>query len=551
MNRLLLTACWIALCTLPLPGAAAAPAPALNASRIDAVFKDYGPTTPGCALGLYRQGQILYAKGYGMADLDLKVPITPQTMFDVGSTSKQFTAASIVLLANQGKLALADDVRKYLPELPDYGATLTIEHLLRHTSGLRDYDGLLYIGGHYFEDYTNDDDALKIIVAQRRLNFTPGAEWDYSNTGFFLAALIVQRVTGQSLAAYAKAQLLDPLGMQATHFRTDHTAILPRRAVAYAPRPNGGYAIDMSNWDQIGDGGINTNVLELARWDANFYDGKVGGRRLIDALTEPGTLADGKSHSYGRGLFLDTYRGLARVHHGGAWAGYRAMLMRFPEQRLSIGLTCNVGNADTQRRAESVADVVLERAFAPAPAATPSADAPQGAAGAFDASPYLGTYYDANEQQVLEIAREDAQPVAKIYGRAFPLTRAAPDRLVAASAHASLEFDADRAALRLLARGAARGPFKRVVPPTLTLADRAEIAGKYHSAELDATWTVRVDGDRTILGGRAIGESDLKVVQKDGYATPDSYFAFTRDARGAIDGFELSAGRMRKIRFDR
>ncbi|MBL8985936.1 MAG: beta-lactamase family protein, partial [Gemmatimonadetes bacterium] len=324
--------------------AAGQSAPPIPAAKVDAVFKDFGPTTPGCALGVYRNGAVAYAKGYGMADLSLGVPISPRTMFDIGSTSKQFAAAAVALLALDGKLQLSDDVRKYVPELPSYGAPITIDHMLRHTSGLRDYNGLLYLAGHRFEDFTDDDDALAVIVAQRNLNFAPGSRWDYSNTGFFLLSTIVKRVSGLTLAQFARERIFSPLGMTRTHFRDDHTEIVKDRATAYSPGAKGGYVIDMSNWDQTGDGAVNTNVLELARWDANFANPRVGGRDFVTMLETRGQLNNGDTLQYARGLFVDRYRGLRRVHHGGAWAGYRAMLMRFPDQGVSIAVTCNVAD---------------------------------------------------------------------------------------------------------------------------------------------------------------------------------------------------------------
>lgn len=320
-----ITAGLVALLTA-LPALAATPAPLrLGPAPIDAVFKAYNtPTSPGCALGIYQNGKVVYSKGYGMADLNQATPITPATMFDVGSVSKQFTAASVVLLANEGKLALTDDIRKYLPEIPDYGTLITIDHLLHHTSGLRDYNDLLPLKGFRYEDVTDDDDALEVIARQRALKFKPGSRFEYSNTGYFLAAIIVKRVSGKSLAEFAKERLFTPLGMTRSHFRDDHTAIVPGRATAYSPSDKGGFKIDMSNWNQLGDGQVQTNVTELIRWEENFYTAKVGGRALIDSLQQRGTLDTGADHPYARGLFLDTYRGVQRVQHSGGWAGYRS-----------------------------------------------------------------------------------------------------------------------------------------------------------------------------------------------------------------------------------
>jgi CubicO group peptidase (beta-lactamase class C family) len=298
-------------------GALGAQAP-VDAGRIDAVFAAYaGHDAPGCAVGVYREGRVAFARGYGMADLERRVPITPSTLFDLGSTSKQFAAAAIALLVAEGRLAYADDVRRHVPELPDYGTPITIDHLLRHTSGLRDYIGVMVLGGRRIDDASDDQEALDAIVRQRALNFPPGARWSYSNSGYFLLSVIVKRVTGRTLAEFAKERIFDPLGMARTHFRDDHTALLEGRALAYAPGAGGRLVHDMSNWDQTGDGAVWSSVEELVRWDRNFDDPQVGGAALLRDLQEPGRLADGSPIDYARGLTVDRYRGLPRVHHGG------------------------------------------------------------------------------------------------------------------------------------------------------------------------------------------------------------------------------------------
>lgn len=539
---------------LALPARLTAQASAydLTPAKIDAVFKDYGASTPGCALGVYNRGKILYAKGYGMADLNLGVRITPSTVFDIGSTSKQFAAASIVTLANEGKISLSDDVRKYVPELPAYESTITIDQMLRHISGLRDYNGLLYLGGHFFEDYTNDDDALKIITSQRNLNFAPGTKWDYSNTGFFLLSVIVKRVSGKTLAEFAKERFFSPLGMKVTHFRDDHTAILKNRATAYSPGAKGGFVIDMSDWDQTGDGAVNTNVLELAKWDANFYDAKVGGHELIDKLQERGKLNNGDSIQYARGLFVDTYRGLRRVHHGGAWAGYRAMLMRFPQQGLSIGLTCNVGNADTQGRSERVADVVLSRAFPEKKAnvAKGGADA-SGRTPPFDAVPYVGTYFSAEAQSVISVVTDSGKAFLSMSGRKLPLSASSSDQLAAMGGMVKLDFTSARDAVTLTILANKGEQHRRVSTPTPSAADLAELAGSYTSPELGTTWTIRVENGKAMVKARALGDMALDPVVKDGYQAENGFLFFTRGADGRINGFDITASRMKRIRFDR
>src|SRR6266849_9589389 len=225
------------------------------ASAVDEVFDDLAkPGSPGCALGVYRDGQMIYAKGYGFANLEENVAITPQSVFDIGSTSKQFTATSILLLEKQGKLSVNDDVRKYIPELQDYGQKITILQLLNHTSGLRDYLTLMELAGTNVDSVTTDDDALALVMRQKALNFAPGSDWLYSNTGFFLLSVIVKQVSGKTLQEFAAENIFAPLEMSHTQYRDDHTSLIPNRALAYdAKEKGGGYSLDVSYFEQTGD----------------------------------------------------------------------------------------------------------------------------------------------------------------------------------------------------------------------------------------------------------------------------------------------------------
>jgi CubicO group peptidase (beta-lactamase class C family) len=341
------------------PASAQAPDTSTRA-RVDRIFAAYDRTdSPGCAVGVYRDGRGVMARGYGMANLELNVALSPQSVFDIGSTSKQFTATSVVLLAQQGKLSLDDDIRKFIPELPNYGKTITVRHILTHTSGIRDYLTLWSLAGVDDADLTTEDDALQLIVHQRELNFLPGEQWLYSNSGFFLASVIVRRVSGKSLAQFAEENIFRPLGMTHTRYNDDHMAVIPNRATGYAPRPGGGFATAMSNFEQTGDGGVQTSIEDLIKWDENFYHPTVGGQALLGALQTVAVLNDGKKQTYALGLTVDGYRGLRTVSHGGSWAGYRAELMRFPDQHFSVATLCNLANTNPTLLSRRVADVFL------------------------------------------------------------------------------------------------------------------------------------------------------------------------------------------------
>src|ERR1700686_3274515 len=332
-----------------------------SAAAVDEVFSDLTkPGSPGCALAVYRDGKIIYAKGYGLANIEENVAITPQSVFDIGSTSKQFTAASILLLEKQGKLSVNDDVRKYLPELPDYGQKITILELLNHTSGLRDYLTLMELAGINTDSVTTDADALALINRQKALNFAPGSDYLYSNTGFFLLSVIVKRVSGKSLRDFAAENIFTPLEMAHTQYRDDHTSLIADRALAYDEKETkDGYKLDVSYFEQTGDGAVHTSVEDLLQWDENFYSPRVGGQDFLKELQEHGKLNSGKALDYAKGLVVKDYRGLHTVSHGGAWGGYRAELLRFPEQHFSVACLCNVGDAGPARRAHQVADIYL------------------------------------------------------------------------------------------------------------------------------------------------------------------------------------------------
>ncbi|HWC95328.1 MAG TPA: serine hydrolase domain-containing protein [Candidatus Sulfopaludibacter sp.] len=363
--------------TLLCSGFAADPAP----SNIDAIFAAFNkPGSPGCALGVFRGGKIIYSKGFGLANVELDVPITPATVFDIGSTSKQFTAASILLLEKEGKLSLDDDIRKYLPELADYsgpgGGKVTILNLLNHTSGIRDYLTLFSMAGISFDGVTTDDTALALLARQKALNFVPGSDFLYSNSGYFLLSIIVKRVAGVNLRQYAQQHIFTPLDMTHTEFRDDHRELIPKRALAYSVTPSG-FRLNVSYFEQLGDGGVHTTVEDLLKWDENFYTAAVGGKQFLAEIQERATLSNGKTLEYAKGLSHSKSRGLALVSHAGAWGGYRAELVRFPEQHFSIACLCNVGSANPSSLAKQVSDLYLKDLMQEAPAAPAAKPRPQ------------------------------------------------------------------------------------------------------------------------------------------------------------------------------
>ena len=336
-----------------------------DSSKIDALFAKWNATdSPGCAISIMRDGQIVYKHAYGMANLDHNVIITTDTPFHVASISKQFTAASIVLLEQEGKLSLDDDVRKYIPELPDFGAKITIRNLLHHTSGLRDqFDLLGFAGWRYSLDLITNDDVLSLVMRQKELNFAPGSEYSYSNTGFTLLGEIVRRVSGKSLREFTTDRLFAPLGMKHTHFRDDHAEIIRNQAYGYSLDKKG-WRLSVTNFDTVGATSLFTTVEDLALWDENFYTQKVGGSQFTETMLHHDPLTNGESIPYAFGLITGKYRGLDIVEHSGEDAGYRAYLLRFPLQHFSVACLCNGGDTiGPEILTKKIADILLAGIF--------------------------------------------------------------------------------------------------------------------------------------------------------------------------------------------
>jgi CubicO group peptidase (beta-lactamase class C family) len=313
-------------------------------------------------------GASVLQKAYGMADLEHDVRNTTDTIFEAGSVSKQFTAASVLLLAKEGKLSLDDPARKYIPELPDYGPALLIRHMLNHTSGLRDWGEVAAIAGwpRTTRVHTHAH-VLDIVSRQRSLNFVPGSQYSYSNTGYNLAAIIVARVSGKPFAEFSQERLFKPLGMTHTSWRDDFTRIVKNRAIAYADGGDGQFRMDMPFENVHGNGGLLTTVGDLLTWNENFVSPKVGDAAFVREQQETGRFNDGRPQAYALGLFIGQYRGLREVSHSGATAGYRAYLARYPDQHVSVAVLCNASSGTATQYAQAVADMYLGSALKAAP----------------------------------------------------------------------------------------------------------------------------------------------------------------------------------------
>ena len=518
-------------------------------AKIDRAFAGLGGReAPGCAVGLSENGQPVLTRAYGMANLEYGVPNTPETIFESGSVAKQFTSALLVLLAQDGKLSLDDDIRKHLPELPDFGKRITIRNLLTHTSGLRDQWGLLGLRGsppgsqvHGFAT------ILDLASHQKALNFDPGEEYLYSNTGYTLAAIIAQRVSGRPFAALGQERLFKPLGMTNTQWRDDFTRVVKHRATAYDGTVAGGFRMDMPFTNVIGNGGLLTTVADLLKWNA-FLDSAspaVGGRALVEALETPMTFNNGRKSSYALGLGVGVADGIRQVTHGGATAGYRTWLARYPEKRTSVAVLCNLASANATALGDAAIGAIMSRP----PRATPAAASV--ALSEAQLAPYVGLFRSPRTQSLIRTVVRDGKLATELPRSSTP-TPIGTDRFrVFGGPELVYQREGNRTRAVLLIDGEDTTRYEPVLAAAPTAAQLAAYAGSYWSDELDTRFTVLARDGGLVIRERLGDETKLTPTFADAFTSSSGNVVFSRDARGRVTGFGIWAGRIRNVQFRR
>ena len=525
------------------------------AARVDSLLAFATDATPGCAVAAIRNDAVEYARGYGMADLEHDVPITPPTPFYMASVSKQFAAAAVSLLVLDGKLSLNDDVRTHVPELPTFGSPITIRHLLTHTSGLRDYLTLFSMRGMSDFPITNAD-FLETLSAQRELNFPSGTEYSYSNTGYVLLSIVVERVSGKSLRDFTQERIFAPLGMTSTRFRDDHNMLIRGRALAYTPSSGGGYTLSVPHFDVVGDGGLFSTVEDMARWEANFWNPRVGGAEWLKLMDLRGRLDDGTPLTYGMGLSHGEYRGEPIVEHGGGLGGYNTYLMRFPKQRFSVVVLCNSQTASASRLAHGVADVYLHDALGPRSSAAVAMSANStpvaGRAGAEAFRRYAGVFIDDRTALVGRVLVREGKLYFSTGGTGGQeLVPLGAGRFQVSGSLLVISFSSGADTLRVEVPSGPPLVLHRVTPP-VTHQDLGSYVGAFTSGELGVTWRIAASNTALVLRRTRRDPVELERVSKDAFSAPGLFVRFTRDERGRVEGMRVSAGeRVRRIRFDR
>lgn len=529
------------------------PSDASLAPRIDSLFDGWrGTDSPGCVLGISRRGQVVLTHAYGMADIESRVPLTPHSIMHAASLAKSITALSVLLLVKDGKLGLDDDVRRWLPELPAYRTPVTVRQLLTHTSGLRDFFELLILArGRFEEDRITDADAMAVVRRQRALNFPPGTEYSYSNTGYLLAAHIVARVSGQPFSTFVAERIFAPLGMTETRLRDDVAALIPGRAIGYAPRGNG-WRTSTPNYDVVGPTNLETTVGDLLKWIDNLAHPVVGDSAMIRQMLTPTLLATGDTAFYGFGLSLQQERGLRLVEHEGRDPGFRAYLGWYPDSAVGVALLCNAAALDPVGLGRKAGALAL--GLSADPTAASGAGPERGEGSTQRALQWAGVYIEPSTRQVAELTVQNGVLYTnRVGGARIEAMGERRARLVGQPLE--LEFDSGPHAgyrVRWLIPGRRADRFEWRAPATWA-PSRAALAafdGTYVSDELDATYRVE-SGDSTLM--LRVGSAPpllARPVFPDAFVSGQYTIQFIR-RNGRVSGFGISHPRARGVMFAR
>lgn len=500
-----------------------------RAARIEALFSVTSPDSPGCAAGVSERGQTVIEQAFGLADIERNVPNTTATLFETGSVSKQFTAAAVLLLERDGKLKLSDNIRIYLPEMPDYGAPITIEMLLNHTSGLRDWGSVANAAGKGRGDRTfSNAEVLDIVLRQKALNYSPGAEYSYTNTGYNLAAIIVERVSGKSLMDFTRERLFEPLGMTSAQWRDDHNRIVKNRALAY-DRLVGGFRQSMPFMNAYGNGGLMMTITDLTRWNEAMMADTLG---LRAAMEKRGVLSDGRRIPYARGVGVQAFNGVTEIAHSGSTGGYSAWLARYPDRKISVAILCNTQMDPRQNAILQTAVLLLG-----------DSPEPEGKAGLPDPAIYAGRFVNTRTGVPVTLAVSGGD--LQIGGRT--LLRVSETKWKRGDDDVTF-LGADR--LQVESTDGNRFEYVRTAAVSPAPAQLAEYAGVYASDEAMARYTVSVEDGKLKIRTAGWPDGDLTVAAsyRDAFTAGGILVRFRRDPDGKITEMSFGDSRMRDLR---
>lgn len=525
-----------------------------QAERVNKLFEKWDKTgSPGAAVAVLQDGEVIFENGYGSAQIEYDIPITPETIFHVASVSKQFTAFAIAMLADEGKLSLDDDIRKHLPEVPDFGHTITIRHLIHHTSGLRDQWEALAMAGWRLDDVITREHILNLVRNQKELNFIPGERHIYCNTGYTLLAEIVARVSGQTFPDWTRENIFAPLKMTNTHFHDDHRMVVKNRAYSYAPKDGGDFEKRVLSYANVGATSLFTTVEDLLKWAQNFYENRVGGPAVLEQMGEECVLNDGEKIPYAFALSHGQYKGLRTVSHSGGDAGFRSHLALFPDQKFAVVVLSNLGVIPTSALARQVAEVYLGELMQ---AEKKSMEKQVVPIDPLVYEIYEGKYRLEDGRELSLIKEGDRlMMIPPDQDHKVELFPAAMARFFQkdADVEVRIQLNGDGLVERLLLLQDGKNiPGRMIKIEGLDSGRLQELAGTYYSEELDTSYRIEEKAGKLIARHFRHGEIPLVWKSGDLFLGRQWFFKrvkFTRNTQDRIDGFRLTGGRVRDLRF--
>ncbi|HEB34903.1 hypothetical protein LCGC14_1217460 [marine sediment metagenome] len=528
-------------------------------AKIDKIFAGFAkPESPGAAVAVLKEGMVVFRKGYGSAQLEYKIPITPSTIFHVASVSKQFTAMAITMLEAQGKLSVDDDIHKYLPDIPDFGKKITIRHLLHHVSGLRDQWELLIMSGWRMDDVITQDHILDVVKRQKELNFMPGDRYMYCNTGYSLMAEIVSKISGKPFVEWVKENIFDPLGMSSTHFHIDHEQIVKNRAYSYAKDEEKGFKKSVLNYANVGATSLFTTVEDMTNWMRNFDEKRIGGKEVIDRMLTQAVLNNGKKISYARGVVIGTYKGLKTIGHSGGDAGFRSNMLYFPGEKFGVVVLSNLASSQPTRLCQQVTDIYLAKKLKEAKKEEKKPASKKIKLKEKQLLACEGTYWLETSKLLRRIVLEKK----KLYYVRSKTNRTelAPisvtefimlDIPIEVIVRFSQQENGKYARVTVLIPGEDPIPGKRIEPFEPTEADLKEYAGTYHSEELDVKYRFMVRDGKLYIRFRNFSKDPFNPLIRDVFSLSEGYIRlnFQRNEQGQISGFLVNTGRVVDLKF--
>ncbi|MEH6535973.1 MAG: serine hydrolase domain-containing protein [Psychroserpens sp.] len=528
-------------------------------SKIDDIFKNFNDIhKPGATVAVVKNQRIVFKKGYGSANLEYDIPNSPSTIFHIASVSKQFTVFSILLLEKEGKLSFDDDIRKFIPEVPDFGKTITLRHLASHTSGMRDQWTLLNMAGWRFDDVITKEHILKLVSQQKELNFNPGESYMYCNTGFTLLAEVVARISGKTFAEFTEEHIFKPLNMTHTLFYDDHEKIVKNRAYSYHTVSENNYKKSVLNFANVGATSLFTTVEDLALWSMNFSSYNIGDKDIISKMNTLAVLNNGETFGGAYGQFKDTYKGLNQIQHGGADAGYRSYLGRFPNQNVSVMVFSNLAQSNPGNLALQVADLYLKDSFEKETATT-------------IASTLEVEYINLPDEQLKKLSghfwNDDQKYARKIYvkndtlryfrgeGNESTLAPISPNEFKMLGVNVDLRVlfsrSNEKRQMTVLINDDEPIISHEFTPPSYEVSDLKEFIGEYFSPELNTTYKAVLKDDKLTFTHARASDIVISAAKTDLFLIDGYSFMFVRNENHQITGFRASAGRVQNLWFEK